>query len=184
MIDLILLILLVFGVLVGLKRGFILQVFHLAGFIIAFIVAAKYYDLIAPRLVLWVPYPDLPEDASWAVFLGETSVETAFYNAIAFLIIFFAVKIILHIIASMLDFVAELPILRSVNTLLGGLFGFVEIYLILFLLLYIGALVPLEVVQTVIERSEIAGFIIERTPYLSEEIRSLWFEHVAGMVSG
>lgn len=182
MIDLILVILLVFGVFVGLKRGFILQVFHLLGFIISFIVAMRYYDVISPRLELWVPYPELPEDASWAMFLGETSVENAFYNAVAFFIIFFAVRIILHIIASMLDFVAELPILRSVNKLLGGVFGFIEVYLILFLLLYIGALVPIGFVQTVLERSEIAAFIIEQTPYFSEEIRTLWFDHVVSML--
>lgn len=182
MIDLILLILLVFGIFVGLKRGFILQLLHLVGFIIAFIVAMRYYDVISPHLELWVPYPDLPEDASWAVFLGETSMESAFYNAIAFFIIFFAVRILLQIIASMLDFVAELPILRSLNKLLGGVFGFIEVYLILFLLLYIGALVPVEVVQSIIEQSGIATFIIEKTPYLSEEIRTLWFEHVVAML--
>lgn len=182
MIDLILLILLVFGIFVGLKRGFILQLLHLVGFIIAFIVAMRYYDVISPHLKLWVPYPDLPENASWAVFLGETSMESAFYNAIAFFIIFFAVRILLQIIASMLDFVAELPILRSLNKLLGGVFGFIEVYLILFLLLYIGALVPVELVQTIIEQSGIATFIIEQTPYLSEEIRTLWFEHVVAML--
>lgn len=182
MIDLILLILLVFGILVGLKRGFILQLFHLAGFIISFVVAMRYYDVLSPRLELWIPYPELPENAAWAVFLGETSMENAFYNAIAFFVIFFAVRVLLHIIASMLDFVAELPILRSLNKLLGGVLGFIEVYLILFLLLYIGALVPVGAVQTVIERSEIAAFIIEHTPYFSEEIRRLWFEHVVTML--
>ena len=44
MLDLIILIILGFGFLIGLKRGFILQIIHLTGFIIAFIIAYLYYD--------------------------------------------------------------------------------------------------------------------------------------------
>lgn len=179
MIDLILFVLLVFGVLMGLKRGFILQFFHLTGSIVALVIAMLYYDAISPRLELWVPFPELPADAAWAVFLGESSIENAFYNAAAFLLIFMAVRILLHILASMLDFVAELPVLSSVNKLFGGVLGFVEVYLILFLFLYVGALLPIEFVQTMLDRSEIAAFTIENTPYLSGKIKELWFEHIA-----
>src|SRR6478609_10333569 len=121
MFDLIIIVLLLFGFLIGLKRGFILQLFHLVGFIIAFILAAKYYDVLAERLALWIPYPELSSDSSWADFLQALPLENGFYNAISFAIIFFAVKILLQIIASMLDFVASLPILNSVNKLLGSI---------------------------------------------------------------
>ncbi|WP_077621302.1 CvpA family protein [Sediminibacillus massiliensis] len=179
MIDLVLLLILIFGFFIGIKRGFVLQLFHLIGFIAAFIVAVLYYDDLAPRLQLWIPYPDLPDDSSWAIFLGSTSMEQAFYNAIAFAIIFFGARIILQIIASMLDFIAALPILSSINSLLGGILGFIEIYLLLFLFLYIGALVPVEFVQTILEHSAIASFIIENTPFISNQIKNLWFENVA-----
>ncbi|QTN00018.1 hypothetical protein ERJ70_12365 [Sediminibacillus dalangtanensis] len=181
MIDLILIVILIFGFFTGLKRGFILQLFHLIGFIAAFIIAAAYYDDLAPKLELWIPYPDMPDDASWGVFLDSLPLETAFYNAIAFAIIFFAVRIALQIIASMLDFVAALPILSSINGLLGGILGFVEVYLLVFLLLYIGALLPVQFVQTILERSMIASFMIEHTPFISGQIKALWFEHVAGL---
>lgn len=175
MFDLIIIILLIFGVLIGLKRGFILQLFHLIGFIIAFVVAVKYYDVVAERLALWIPYPELSSDNAWADFLQSLPLENGFYNAIAFAIIFFAVKIILQIIASMLDFVASLPVLHSLNKLLGAIFGFVEIYLILFIILYILALTPVGGVQTWMNNSSIALFIIENTPYLSEKVKDLWF---------
>ncbi|SDK42112.1 CvpA family protein [Sediminibacillus albus] len=181
MIDLILIIVLILGFFTGLKRGFILQLFHLLGFIAAFIVAAAYYDDLASKLQLWIPYPDMPDDASWALFLESLPLETAFYNAIAFAIIFFAVRIALQIIASMLDFVADLPILSSINGLLGAILGFIEVYLLVFILLYIGALLPLEFVQTILERSVIASFIIDHTPFISAQIKELWFEHVSGL---
>ncbi|GAA5416286.1 hypothetical protein Pryu01_01320 [Paraliobacillus ryukyuensis] len=182
MISFLLLAILLLGILRGLKRGFILQVFHLIGFIVAFIVAALYYDKLSEHLPMWIPYPELPEGESWAVFLDTLPLEAAFYNAIAFAILFFGVKIILSIISSMLDFVAELPILHSVNGILGAVLGFIEAYFVLFVFLYIAALLPLGMVQQAIGNSSVAQFIIEHTPILSQQIKTLWFEHVVSLL--
>lgn len=178
MVNLIIIILLIFGFLIGLKRGFILQTFHLIGFIGSFIAAAFYYDKLAPYLSLWIPYPELSGDSTWATFLQALPLETGFYNAISFAIIFFVVKIVLQIIASMLDFVAELPFLSSINKILGSVLGFLEIYLILFIILFILALTPLASVQSWINDSSVALYIIENTPFLSEKISTLWFTHI------
>ncbi|SFD59407.1 Uncharacterized membrane protein, required for colicin V production [Lentibacillus persicus] len=175
MADFILFLLLIFGFFIGLKRGFILQAFHLIGFIAAFILAALYYDELADRLALWIPYPELEDNGAWADFLQALPLEGAFYNAISFAIIFFAVKVLLQIIASMLDFVAELPILNSLNKILGAILGFAEMYLIIFIVLYILALTPLTEIQAWVNDSAIALFIIEHTPFLSEQIKTLWF---------
>lgn len=177
MFNFIIFILLVFGVLRGLKRGFILQLLHLTGYIIAFIVAIKYYDELSGKLVLWIPYPELSSANAWADFLEALPLEAAFYNAIAFAIIFFAVRILLQIIASMLDFVASIPIVNSVNKLLGAILGFIEVYLILFIILYILALTPIEGIQNAINNSSIALFIIEQTPYFSDKILELWLAY-------
>lgn len=175
MLSIILIFLLIMGFFIGLKRGLILQLLHIAGFIIAFIVAVKYYITLGEQLKLWIPYPDLPDDNLWADFLQMLPLESAFYNIIAFAVIFFAVKIILQIIASMLDFVAALPILNSVNKLLGGALGVIEIYLLLFILLYILALTPLAQVQDWINQSPVALFILEQTPYFSSKLFDLLF---------
>ncbi|GAB4075028.1 CvpA family protein [Barrientosiimonas marina] len=178
MVDLILILLLIFGCFIGLRRGFILQAFHLIGFIAAFILAALYYDKLASQLALWIPYPNLDSDSAWADVLDAIPMENAFYNAIAFAIIFFAVKILLQIIASMLDFVAELPIVRLFNKWLGAVLGFVEIYLMIFIVLYILVLTPSETIQTWINGSSVAVFIIDHTPFLSEQIKTLWFQGI------
>lgn len=184
MVDILLIIILLFGFLMGLKRGFILQTFHLLGFITAFIVAAIYYDELSERLALWIPYPELGDSSAWADFLESLPLEGAFYNAVAFAIIFLAVKIIMQIIASMLDFVADLPVLNSVNKVLGAVLGFVEIYLLIFILLYILALTPLAQVQSWVNDSAIALFIIEYTPFLSEKIMELWFTQTENILKG
>src|SRR5690625_1843058 len=178
MITLILILVLLFGFLMGLKRGFILQMLHLIGFIVSFIVASMYFRKLAETLSLWIPYPELGDDKVWAVFLNSMPLENAFYNAIAFAIIFFGTKVVLQIIATMLDFVARLPVLRTVNKWLGAILGFLEVYLITFILLYIIALLPVETVQLKLQSSRLATFIIEHTPFLSSAMESLWFTEI------
>lgn len=181
MINIIIITLLLFSILMGLKRGFILQTLHLVGFIAAFMVASLYYGKLAPHLTLWIPYPDLTGGGAWAEFLQAFPLETGFYNAISFAIIFFATKIVLQIVASMLDFVAELPILSSINKLLGGILGFVEVYLILFIILFILALTPIATIQEYINNSSIALNMLENTPYLSEQVETLWFTQIGSL---
>lgn|SRR5690625_629863 len=175
MISLIILLILMFGFFMGLKRGFILQLMHLTGFIIAFIVATIYYKKLATHLSLWIPYPDIGDSTIWAIFNSTMPLENAFYNGIAFILIFFITKIVLQIIASMLDFLARLPVLRSINKLLGSVLGFLEMYLIMFVILFVLALAPIDKIQTKIDGSFIAKLIIERTPFLSNGLESLWF---------
>lgn len=175
MVTLLILLGLIFGLLMGIRRGFILQVVHLTGFIISLIVATIYYKKLAEHLALWIPYPDIGNDSLWAVFLNTMPLETAFYNAIAFAIIFFAAKIILQVIATMLDFVANFPVLRKINKWLGALLGFIEMYVLIFIILFILALAPIESIQLKIEQSFLAKLIIEHTPILSSAVKSLWF---------
>ncbi|CAH2716134.1 hypothetical protein BACCIP111895_03318 [Neobacillus rhizosphaerae] len=173
MMDLVIIFLLIIGFFVGLKRGFILQLVHLTGFIIAYIVAYLYYDQLSPKLTLWIPYPNLGEGTVLKILTDSTDVETAFYSAIAFVIIFFAVKVVLQIIGSMLDFIAHLPVLRQLNVWAGGLLGFFEVYLLIFILLYIAALIPIELIQSLLDHSVLAKAIVNHTPILSQQIKSL-----------
>jgi len=168
-------IILVIGFLIGLRRGLILQALHLTGYIISFIIASVYYKKLAEKLSLFIPYAKLPEDGLWAAFAKGMALEAAFYNGIAFVIIFILAKVVLQIIATMLDFVARLPLLKWVNSLFGAILGFAEVYLIVFVLLYVIALVPLMKIQDIIHNSSLALFMIEKTPFLSNKVESLLF---------
>ena len=174
MLDLILLIILIFGFLIGLKRGFILQTIHLTGFIIAFIVAYLYYDKLAPKLTLWIPYPNFSPDSALSLVFDSVNLEDAYYRAIAFVVIFFAVKIVLHMIGSMLDFIAQIPVLKQLNIWAGGILGFVEVYLIMFIVLFIGALLPIEGIQSALTDSILSDLIIYHTPVFSDLIQNWW----------
>jgi uncharacterized membrane protein required for colicin V production len=174
MLDLFILLLFIVGLFIGFKRGLILQFIHLTGFLIAFLVAKSYYSEIAPKLVLWIPYPNF--NGPIEMVLENGNLEDAYYRGIAFVVIFFAVKIIIQIIGSMLDFIAGLPILKQFNLLAGGFLGFLEVYLLVFIVLYITALLPIEMIQNSLQSSVLAEGIIKNTPFLSEGIKQLWIE--------
>jgi uncharacterized membrane protein required for colicin V production len=183
MLDLAIIIFLIIGFFVGLKRGFILQLVHLLGFIIAYVAANSYYAKLAPKLTLWIPYPNFGDGTTLKILTDSSNMEDAFYRAIAFVIIFFAVKVLLQIIGSMLDFVAHLPVLRQLNVLGGGLLGFCEVYLVIFILLYIAALIPMGFFQNHLDHSFMAKAIVNHTPILSQQIKSLWIEYTAARTS-
>ena len=183
MLDLAIILLLVFGFFIGLRRGFILQLVHLTGFIIAYIVANLYYEDLAPKLTLWVPYPNLGTTSPLKLLSENGNMEDAFYRAIAFVIIFIAVKVVLQIIGSMLDFIAHLPIIKQLNVWAGGILGFAEVYLIIFILLYIGALIPMEILQKPLDDSIMANLIVNHTPFLTQQIKSMWIEYSAALTS-
>lgn len=178
MLDLFVLILLLIGFFIGLKRGFILQSIHLTGFIIAFIFAYIFYDQLAPNLTLWIPYPSFG-NSDLNLLFDNADIESAYYRAIAFVAIFFAAKILLQIIGSMFDFVANLPILRTLNVWAGGFLGFVEVYLLVFIVLYIAALLPIGAIQDPLHNSVLAEGIIKHTPVFSEQIKQWWFDYMA-----
>ncbi|MDX5474699.1 MAG: CvpA family protein [Bacillaceae bacterium] len=173
MIDIIIIIFLVLGLIVGIKRGFIMQVVHLSGFIAAFFVAYKFYEELAPKLVLWVPMPSFGNPDT-VMFFEATSLDVAYYRAVAFAILFFGTRIALQVVGSMLDFLTHLPILKQINGWAGAMLGLVEVYLLVFILLYVGALVPVEAVQVSINDSSMARGIVENTPVFAEKLKELW----------
>ncbi|MCK0471376.1 CvpA family protein [Halalkalibacter sp. APA_J-10(15)] len=159
---------------IGRRRGFILQLIHLISFVAALYVAYSYFSELATFIRLWIPYPQFSSDSPVGMIFQTFDAESVYYSGIAFAILFFGTKIILHIIGSMLDFLAHIPVLRTANQLLGGIFCFVEVYLIIFVILIVGALLPIDIVQDQLQRSIVAEYMLTNTPFLSEWIRGLW----------
>lgn len=75
----------------------------------------------------------------------------------------------------MFDFLKYLPVLGVVARLFGGLLGMIEVYIIMFLVLYVGYLLPIEFIQSFIQKSAIAKTMFEHTPILSEKVKNWWF---------
>lgn len=56
---------------------------------------------------------------------------------------------------------------------LGAILGFLEVYIILFVLIIIGNILPIEQVQTPLQKSSISKIIVDDTPILSEKVKEL-----------
>ncbi|MBD8026290.1 CvpA family protein [Ureibacillus sp. Re31] len=175
MLDIILLIIFAASILVGLKRGFIVQAIHLASFFVALIVAYIYYKPLAEKFVLWIPYPGVTDGSSMVLVLDSLNVDETFYRIIAFAIIFFVVKIALQILGSIFDFITYLPILNSVNRILGAILCFIEFYFLLFILMYVLALIPMGPIQDLMDGSFIANLMLEHTPIFTDMVRDWWY---------
>lgn len=111
------------------------------------------------------------------MIINTFDAENVYYSGIAFAILFFGTKIILHLLGSMLDFLAHLPFLRSINQLLGGILCFVEAYLIIFVLLFVAALLPIDFVQQAMQGSIMIQFMLNSTPFLSDWLKELWINN-------
>ena len=57
---------------------------------------------------------------------------------------------------------------------LRGTLGFLEVYIILFVLIIIGNILPIEQLQTPLQQSSISKIIVDDTPILSEKVKELW----------
>lgn len=161
---------------VGFRRGIILQVIHLLGFVAAFIVAYLYYQEVAHYIRLWIPFPQLSSESGFELLVEAFRLERVYYNGIAFAILFFTTKIIMQIIGSLFDFLAHLPILHMINRWLGGILGFLEGLLVIVVLLHLGALIQIEFIQALIQNSSFAQMIFDYTPIISNQIKELWMD--------
>lgn len=178
MFDLIILLVLIGGFVVGLKRGFVVQIIHLASFFVALIVAYVYYKPLAEKFVLWVPYPGITDAGSLAIVIDSLDLDQTFYRVLAFAVIFFTVKLAMQIIASIFDFLTYLPVLKSVNKLLGGVLGVVEFYFLLFIGLYVLVLLPIDFIQVKMSQSILAGLILEHTPLITKMFQNWWYIYI------
>ncbi|EUJ24690.1 CvpA family protein [Listeria grandensis] len=163
----IILILLIGGFINGYRNGVLRQLIITIGYLLSFFVAYKYYEALAPHIT-FIPYPELEKSNDLYAVLDALHTEDAYYNSIAFLMIFLVAVIVVHMIASLFKGVTKVPVLRQVNGLIGAVLGVLQTYLVLFLLLYVGAIFPAEWAQNAITGSSVAEWILENTPILSE----------------
>lgn len=175
MLNILLLVLLIGGIIVGAKRGFVVQLIHMVGFVIALVAAYKYYKPLSEYFVLWIPYPAINENSQFTLVVDQLDLDQTFYQLLAFAVIFFVVKFALQLLASMFDFLKYLPVLGFFSKVLGAVLGFIEAYILLFIFVYVFALLPIDAVQNQLENSGIAQAMLEHTPYFSEKVKEWWY---------
>lgn len=165
----IILILLIIGLVIGYRRGIILQLLHLAGTISAIVISAMNYDTLSARFDLIVPYPSTVETLSNPILPELNNAEYAYYDMVAFFIIFIISKIVIHLIVSAFDYLQQISVFGIVGDIAGTVLGLVEVIYIMVVLLFMAAVLPFDWIQTAIGDSGLAQFFMNNTFILSDK---------------
>ena len=167
LIDIILILLLIIGAIYGFKRGGIKASFSFLSLVIAIIAAVALKNPVSKLFYKFLPFFDFGGELKGAYVLN-----IILYEIIAFFVVFS----ILLIAAKLVSFIGDTiekalkltVILEIPSKILGIIVGALEMYVYLFIVVYILSLPMLKV--TFIKDSSLSNFMINNTPILSNSI--------------
>lgn len=165
LVDLIIIVLLVMGALVGFKRGLIRQLLSLCGTIIAAVLAFLFKTPLAQLLCEYLPFFSFK-----GVLAGLSVLNLFVYEVIAFLIIlaiFVGLLQVLIFLSNILEKIVSMTIIFALpSKLAGAVFGVLENYIVVFIILYIVSLPFFNI--DIIRGSELRDPIVTKTPVLNK----------------
>lgn len=178
MIDIIIIVLLLLGTYLGYSRGMVRQLFNIVAVVLGYIVSFALSSRLA--LIFFSASPASNELVNkFNDSLAGLNISAGYYKIIAFFLIFFIVRFGIQLVGNMLGLVAKLPVINTANKLLGAVLGFVEIYLIIFVCIYLVFVLQIsaEFHQSLIN-AKLPVIIFEQTPILSEMVLEKFFNYV------
>lgn len=163
-VDIVILIFLGFGALLGFKRGFTKQLVSLVGI---FAIVILSFLLKNPISVLL--YNNLPFLNFGGIFKDLTVINILVYEFIAFFIIFVLLTVIFRIllkVTSVFEKILKFTIILGIpSKILGAILGIIQNVIYSFIILYILNLPMFSV--NIIDNSKIGKTILEKTPILT-----------------
>lgn len=173
--DWFLLLLIAGGVIRGYQKGLILQAFSLVGVIFALLAAYWFSGDFSRFLMERFPLPE-SVGGGWIALLP---IEGVLYRAVAFMLLFVAVKILISIIARFLTGLFDIPVLSQINRLGGVILNLLQVFLILFIGVHLLNFFPWETGSEAVRESLVCQGVLQLTPDLSEQIVE-WFRKGSG----
>lgn len=166
-IDVIIILLLLYGAVIGFKNGFTRQVVSFLGILIITILSFYLKNYISVFL-----YEHLPFFKFGGIFKGVTVLNIALYEVVAFLIVFNVLLIIFRLLLTftkIFEKVLTLTIVFGIpSKILGAIVGVIEYFVIIFIGLYVCSL-PF-FTGDLLQGSKYAGKILNSTPILSSSV--------------
>ncbi len=164
LIDVIVILIILAGAVVGYKSGFTKQIISFFGFIIVIILSYLLKNYISELMYQYFPFFDFG-----GVFKGVTVLNILIYEVISFFIVFSILMIVFKLvlfISKIFETLLKFTIILGIpSKLLGALVGMVEYYIIAFFALYILTL-PIFAIEGM-ENSKLKDPILKNTPVLS-----------------
>lgn len=154
-----------FGLLSGLRRGFVVEILHLVGFVVATFVSVLYTTPVADFI---------------NGLIGQTSSAqstSGIIKWIVFVLLFGLVWQIVRLLRDIITPITKLPIIHQLNSLLGGVANLIIKYLVIFILLNILLIFPSQTIHEQYQDSSISQWIVKKTPLLSDKMIQIWDEN-------
>lgn len=166
-IDIILILLLLMGGVIGFKNGVIRQTVSFVGFFIVVILSYFLKDFVSAILYKFVPFFSFSGSLE-----GVTTLNILIYEVIAFLLVYVVLMAIYHFIVRMTGIVETIlkftVILGIPSKLLGMVVGFIEAYIMVFIGLYCLSLPIFQI--PFMNESGVRNTILNHTPGLSSAV--------------
>lgn len=180
MLSLLILFILLIAFFSGARRGFALQTLYTIGYIISFLAAQHFYKLLASHLKLYIPYPAVTETSKMIFFDQAFSfqLDEAFYAGVAFILILIVGWLVTRFIGIFAHGLTYIPVLRQVDWLAGGVLSASIAYVMIFLILSLLVLLPVDSIQAQFSGNSSSRMIVEKTPLLTNKIYDLWINKV------
>lgn len=163
-IDIIIVLILLMGAVVGFKRGVIKSAVTFIGAIVVIILAFYLKNPVSKLMYTYLPFFNFAGD-----FEGLTVLNIVIYEALAFVVVYVILMSILQILISVTGVIEKVLnftiVLGIPSKLLGALFGFFETYLFVFVALFLLSQIP--VTNAYIKDSFVADKIANSSPILS-----------------
>lgn len=166
---------LIYGFYSGYRTGLIMQAVRLVGYVITFVVASRYFDALNHWVEMFVPFPAVQADSQLAMYTEAQSfyLDQAFYKLLTFLIIWLMGWLLTQILSSLLTRLTYYDVLNVFNRLLGGVINLLVVYFIVFMVLYLLSLLPIEFIQQQFVNHPLLFWIVDASPLLSDFIHQL-----------
>ncbi|MED0737190.1 CvpA family protein [Aneurinibacillus thermoaerophilus] len=171
--DIVLIVVLLFSGWRGYRQGLVGQLVRIVSMIASFLVAFLCYRPVAVRLAEWFPFAKAEVNGTFSEVAGFPFIQQAIYNVAAFVLLALATGLAVRFVGGFLDSAAQLPGLSVVNNLAGGVIGLVKNGLILFVLLIVASLLPVEAVQETINGSLLASYATSYSSDLFQWIKEM-----------
>lgn len=164
-IDLLIIIFILLGGLIGFKQGFTRSLVGLVGYFVVVVLAFVLKNPVSEFLMSFMPFFDF-----WGLVKGVSVLNIAVYEILAFLFVFSILLIALKVLSlttSIFEKILSFTIILGIpSKILGAVLGAIKNYIIVFIVLYVLALPNFSNLD-VVKNSKFQKPILENTPILN-----------------
>lgn len=159
--DVIIILFLLMGMIVGFKRGVFKSAVMFIGTILVLIISFYLKNPLSKLMYTYLPF--------FNIWNGVKVFNILLYEALAFLIVYIILMTILHVIikvTGLFEKILKFTIVLGIpSKLLGAVFGLFESYVFIFLILFVGS--RLSFLAPMINESQLSDIIMTKSPVIS-----------------